>query len=424
MMTTGTGPDTEPPAHPAPEDASSGPADSPTVVRRRRVEGRQHRLTVWQAVLSGVFVVAFAALGLVGYRASLRIGGGSDDRITDPEAPGYVAEPKRSAVDLYVVTDQDGAFASALLVVPDSSGAGGTLVPVPPSLVLPEIEGAPPVFVADVFAQSGLEGVRERLGLGLGFRIGSAEVVSPEALAELTGGQDIVIDNVDNLIERAPDGTETLKYPAGELPITPEELTGFLAFQGADDPAPNQALRAQLVWEQLLAGAGGVDLTSLPDGERTEGSQSPGFGETLGGLLAGNQRYDSVPMDTVPVPNSYLVAWMPDPEALNAFVARVVPLPESPAPGIRVPVALLDGTGDPDVLPPAIPMIVRSGGEVTQVGNAESFEVPISRVEYSGEEFAEVAQRIASELGVTATAGAEPVEGASIDVVIGADRAG
>jgi hypothetical protein len=166
---------------------------------------------VWQAVLSAVFVVAFAALALVGYRASLRIGGGSDDRITDPEAPGFVAEPKRSAVDLYVVTDEGGGFASALLVVPDSTGEGGTLVPVPPSLVLPEYQGAPPVFLADVFADSGLEGVRERLGIGLGFRIGSAEVVPPATLAQLTGGEDIVIENVDNLIERGADGTESLK---------------------------------------------------------------------------------------------------------------------------------------------------------------------------------------------------------------------
>jgi hypothetical protein len=129
-------------------------------------------------------------------------------------------------------------------------------------------------------------------------------------------------------------------------------------------------------------------------------------------------------MDTVPVPNSYLVAWMPDPEALNAFVARVVPLPESPAPGVRVPVALLDGAGDPDLLPPAIPSIVRAGGEVTQVGNAESFDVPATRVEYADPAAAEVAQRIAAELGVTATAGVEPLEGALIDVVIGTDRAG
>jgi hypothetical protein len=400
------------------------PASAATVVRRRRVEGRRHRLTVWQAVLSAVFVVAFAALALVGYRASLRIGGGSDDRITDPEAPGYVAEPKRSAVDLYVVTDEGGGFASALVVVPDSSGEGGTLVPLPPSLVLPEYQGAPPVFLADVFAESGLEGLRERLGIGLGFRIGSAEVVPPATLAQLTGGEDIVIDNVDNLIERGDDGTEALKYSAGELPIAPEELPGFLAFQGADDPAPNQALRAQLVWEQLLAGAAEVDLESLPEGERTEGSQSPGFGETLGGLLAGNQSFDSVPMDTVPVPDSYLVAWMPDPEALNAFVARVVPLPESPAPGVRLPVALLDGTGDADLLPPAIPTIVRAGGEVSQVGNAESFEVPATRVEYVDPAAAEVAQRIASELGVTATAGVDPFEGTVINVVIGADRAG
>jgi hypothetical protein len=376
------------------------------------------------AALSALFVVAFAALALFGYRTSLRIGGGSDDRVTDPEAPGYVAEPERTIVDLFVVTDESGGFASALLVVPDSSGNGGTLVPVPPSMVLPEFQGAPPVFISDVFAESGLEGVKERLGVGLGFRIGSAETVSPEALARLSNGQDVVIDNVDNLIERDEAGNEALRYPAGELSIAPQELVGFLAFEGADDPAPNQALRAQMVWEQLLAGAGGADLASIPEGERSEGSESPGFGEVLGALLGGEQRYDSIPMDDVQVPDSYFVAWMPDPTALDGFVARVVPLPQSPAVGVRTPVALLNGTSDPDVLPPAIPMIVRSGGEVSQVGNAESFDVSTTRVEYGDEAAAEVAQKIAAELGVTATAGSNPVEGTMIDVVIGSDRAG
>ena len=419
------GPEVADPGLPGQGDGAerSGQSRADTVVRRRRVEGRQRRLTITQVILSLVLGAAFVALAFVGYRTSLRIGGGSADRITDPATAGYLAEPRPTPVDLFVVNAPDGSFASALLVVPDSSGAGGTIVPLPPSMVLPEVQGAPPAFVGELVKQSGLEGLRERLGVALGFRIASAEVVSPEALARLAGGSPVVIENVDNLIQRNPDGTETLRYPAGTVTLQPSELADFLAFQGADDPAPNQALRAQLVWEQLLAAATGADLSGLPEGERSEGTEAPGFGASLESLVAGEQHFDLLPMDKIPVPDSYFVAWMPDPEALGAFVADVVPLPQSPLPGARVSVALLNGTSDPEAISAAIPAIVRSGGEVTLVGNAESLELPTSRVVFSSPQAAETAQKIAVELGIPATEG-KTVEGAVIDVVLGADKAG
>lgn len=445
MTTTGTGPwdgpgpgssgeaDPEPIADggtPTPYplgDPGETPGETPVeaVVRRRRVEGRQRRITRLQAGLTLVFVVLLAGLAYLGYRTSLRIGGGSSDRITDPEAPGYLAEPRPTPVDLFVVTAEDGSFSSALLVAPDGSGEGGTAVPLPPSLVLPEYQGAPPVFLSDLYAESGLEGVQERLGIALGFRIASAEQVPASTLALLAGGEPIVIDNVDNLVQREADGSETLAYSAGELTLQPGELPGFLGFQGADDPAPNQALREQLVWEQLFGRAAGADLAGLPEGERSEGSQSPGFGQSLEALLAGETTFDLLPMDEVPVPDSYLVAWMPDAAALDLFAADLVPLPESPVPGARVATAVLDGTGPGgELVGSVVPVVVRNGGEVVLVGNADSFEVATTSVEYSTPEAAEVAGRMAAELGVSAVEATEALEGAPVVVVIGADRAG
>jgi hypothetical protein len=378
---------------------------------------------VWQAVTTVLFVGLLAGLAFVGYKTSLRVGGGSAERVTDPKAPGYTAAPRPSTVDLYVATDDAGALASALLVVPDSSGMGGTAVPIPPSFVVPEYQGAPPQFLGDIFAKDGIEGVRNRLGIALQFKVGSGEVVPAAAITTLAGPTPLVIDNPDNLATRNPDGSQTVKYPAGKLSIEPNKVTEFLAFQGADDPAPNQALRAQAVWEQLLGRAGKADLTGLPNGQQTANSDSPGFGAELQALVAGKHGFDLVPMAKVPVPNSYFVAWMPDPKALQGFVARVVPLPQSPVPGSRVPVQVLNGTTSPTAYSAVVPVVVKAGGEVVLVGNADSFDVATTKVEYAGNDAKVVADAIAAELGVTASKTNAKLGSAAVSVVIGSDKA-
>lgn len=399
--------------------AGSMPAAAEAVVRRRRVQTRQKRVTLWGILVTLVCVLLLAALAYVGYQASLRVGGGTESRVTDPTAPGYVADPRPTDTDLFVLTDAEGGFASALVVVPDQSGQGGTAVPISPSFVVPEYEGSPPMFLADVFAEGGIDGTRERLGIALTFAIDSAETVPAEAIAELAGGESIQFENVDNLVARADDGTEEVRYPAGDLSLEPDQIVEFMAFEGADDPAPNQALRTQTVWEQLLDRAAGSPPAGLPEGERSLDSDSPGFAEALSSLLAGEVRFESVPMERVPVPDSYLVAWMPDPAAIDQFVARVVPLPLSPAPGVRTAVSILNGTTDPDATAAAVPEVVSSGGWVSLVGNADSFDVASTTVEYSGAAAADTANRIASMLGVEATEATGPIESASVRVTLG-----
>lgn len=403
---------------------SSLPPAAEAVVRRRRVESRQRRLTTFQAMASVVFVALLGALAWVGYQASLRVGGGTDSRVTDPTEPGYVAEPRPTPVDLYVLTDPEGAFASALVVVSDGSGEGGTAVPLSPSFVVPEYEGSPPLFLRDVYEQGGVDGIRERLGVALGFGIDTAETVPSTALEQLAGGAPVEIDNVDNLVARNAEGTEELLYPAGPLTIEPEQIATFLSFEGADDPAPNQALRAEAVWEELLGRAASADLGDLPVGERSEGAQSPPFAEAVPSLVAGEVTFDTVPMARVPVPDSYFVAWMPDEENLGPFVARVVPLPRSPVPGARTAVALLNGTRGADSVPAAVPVVVAAGGEVALIGNASSLDVQTTTVEYGDPAAQSVAESIASDLGVSATPAADSIEGASVRVVLGSDRAG
>jgi hypothetical protein len=413
----------QPTSDPSRAGGSSLPPAAEAVVRRRRVETRQRRLTWWGAGMTVLFLGLLGGLVVVGYQASLRIGGGTEQRVTDASAPGYVATPRPSVTDLYVVTDPDGNFASALLVVPDESGQGGTVVPMSPSFILPEQQGAPPVSLKDVFAAGGVDALRQQLGIALGVRIDSAETVPAEAVSSLAGTEPVEITGVDNLTSVDEDGNEELRYPSGTLSLAPDEVATFLAFEGKDDPVPNQVLRAQAVWEELLARAAAAPVGDLPAGEQAEGSEGPVFSEAIGSLAGGDVRFDAVPMAKVPVPGTYFVAWMPDGENLDDFVARVVPLPTSPVPGQRTPVAVMNGSSDPGATAAAVPAVVRSGGEVVLVGNADSFDVAVTTVEYADDASAGTAERIATELGVTAIPAEGSIEGASVRVVLGADQA-
>ena len=244
-----------------------------------------------------------------------------------------------------------------------------------------------------------------------------------EAVSALAGTEPVEITGVDNLTSVDEDGNEELRYPSGTLSLAPDEVASFLAFEGKDDPVPNQVLRAQAVWEELLGRAAAAPVDDLPGGEQAEGSEGPVFSEAVASLAAGDTRFDAVPMAKVPVPGTYFVAWMPDGEGLDEFVARVVPLPTSPVPGQRTPVAILNGSTDPGATAAAVPAMVRSGGEVVLVGNADSFDVAVTTVEYADDASAGTAERIATELGVTATTADGGIEDASVRVVLGSDQA-
>jgi hypothetical protein len=410
--------------------AASLPPRAAAVVRRRRVEARQRRLTRLQTGISVLFVVLLVGLVFVGYQATLKVGGGTDSRITDPAEPGYLADPIPTPVDAYVAVDGEGKYVSSLIVAPDGSGAGGTVVPIGTILAVGDPDSAeadPVTFVRDVYNEEGIEAFRSRLGSTLGFAIGSVREVPHDALVELADGEPVTVENPDNLIMPGDgEGAGEVRYPAGTLTLQPEDIAEFLAFEGADDPAPNQQIRVSQVWEELLARADGRTHDDLPEGESTDGAKSPPFGEMVDVLGAGDVSFDAVPLYRRPIPGSIIVvAWMADPAYLDNFVARVVPLPVSPVPGRRTPVAILNGTSDRDAVSAAVPKVVSAGGEVSVVGNADSFDVASTTVEYLYPDAREAADAVAGALGVTATEGSAPQEsemqGVSVKVVLGSD---
>ncbi|MCC6184265.1 MAG: hypothetical protein IT194_06335, partial [Microthrixaceae bacterium] len=171
-------------------------AEVAPVVRRRRSEapstggrrGRQgrrsgraggdgSRTVWWQLASTAAFAVLIVALALLGYQASRLITGGGTDKVTDPAAPGYVAEVRPTPVDLVAVTTDDGVLAGVLIVSSAGAKTGGTVSALPATASAgPGEKGTFPLLLDD-FAAGGLDQLRTSLGVGLTFGFTSAEQI-------------------------------------------------------------------------------------------------------------------------------------------------------------------------------------------------------------------------------------------------------
>lgn len=414
------------------------------VVRRRRVDsgatsrgsvrpGRptgsgRVRTVWWQLGTTFAFLALLLGLAVTGYRASLLITGGGTSKVTDPKAPGYVAEVRPTPVDLVAVTGDDGSLASVLVVATPQSGTGGT-VSVLPSTVAPG-PGADNAYrsLRAIYAEGGLDELRSQLGIGMTFGFTSAEQISAQSLKAIAGlAGPITVSNVDNLIDSPDRGKlsvdrngEVVKYRAGDVRLQPDQIDSFLAFDGIGEAPDSQLLRHELVWQQLLGALKGKDLSGLDKDDSVRGAGAAV--DLLTQLVGGEVHYETVPTAPTPIPGTIFTAFIPDPAALPTYVSRVVPFPTSAVPGQRARVELLNGTTKKDAALLVSPKVVAAGGEISLLGNASSFDVRTTSVEYLAPEAEDAAEKIAETLGVKATAATSKSGGVDVRVTVGGDR--
>lgn len=466
-----------PPENSDPDEAALGalaePAGPPQdaepvirpVVRQRsaRQRRKRRRVVAVQGAVTALFVVALVALAAAGWSAALRITGGEANEVTDPDAAGYVAAVKPTGVTLIAFTgapvpaptttasDVDGAtatdptatdptggaadgagtpettdgtvpsLATMLLVVERSGDAGRTLVPVPANTTLWDFEESTPDSAANIFASGGIDVLRLRLGADLSF--GSTAALSAPVsmigdLAAAVGPLTIALP--DDVLEGSPDGEATVKYAAGQLTLEPAQVTEFMSFLGLGESESNRALRLELVWEALVGGAAesGNEVVLPSEGEEQELAA-----ELLADSVGTGTRFELVPMLAVPLNVTPPVTlYRIDQMAMPTWVASEVPFPISAFPGQRARVELLNGTTDDAALQLVAPKVVGANGEISFTGNAESFEVATSRVEYASDEAKAAAEQIAAALGLTATADPDAATNVDVVVVVGADQ--
>ena len=388
--------------------------------------GRGRHTVWWQLATTMAFVLLIVGLAFAGYRASRLITGGSAEKVTDPKAPNFVAEVRPTPVDLVAITAPDDSLAGVLIV--SGAAKGGTVSALPATMSPGPGEDGLMATIGDAFRDGGLDQLRSVLGTGLTFGFTSAEQVSSADLTAVAGlVGPVTVKNVDNLIDSPDRGKigmdrakETVKYRAGEVVLEPGDVAGFLGFSGIGESPDRQMLRHLAVWDQVLSGLKGKDLSQLGAGGGANNGLSA-VGELLTeleGATSPTRRCHSWRSRSRAPPSP---RWCPI-RRHSPHVARVVPFPTSATPGQRARVELLNGTTKDGAALLAAPKVVAAGGEISLLGNASSFDVATTTVQYMAPEAKDAADAIAKALGVSATPATSESGGIDVRVTIGGDR--
>ena len=408
------------------ERASSSGGPQPVVrsaMRLRKARQRRRRATIAQGVLTVVFVVALVGLAFVGYRASLKLTGGRDLEITDPAAPGYVAEVKPTDADLLAVTGPDGSLVTMLMVL----GTGAettTVVPVSAWLTLWEYEDAGPASARSLFESGGIDAVRLRLGVDVTFGMTDAATVpaaSIESLAAAVGP--VTLDLPDNVILEDGAGGTAVRYPAGQLTLQPTEVVEFLATQGVGEAELNRSIRLTQLWTALFDGLAGSGATPSTAADEAGAADVALFADIIESLSSGEVSMQLLPTNEIPLPDMVPPKSIDrvDEAAMATWVPTYVPYPTSAFPGQRASVNVLNGTTNPDAIQAVAPKVVAADGEISLTGNADSFDVATSTVQYASNDAQAAAEAIAASLGLTATISEDADESVDVTVVVGKD---
>lgn len=408
-----------------PDDADAGirPVVRQRVATRKK---RRRRAVVVQAVLSVVFVALLVSLAFVGYRSALKITGGRSSEVTDPAAPGYVAEVRPTSVRLIGFTGgpwrpeaaPDTVLAAALLVIQNAPD-DVVVVPVSPAMTLRAFEDAPPASAETVFSDGGIDVLKLRLGADLTFGPTATSTVpmsAVEALATQVGP--ITFQNPDTVTMATMGNQIEARFPAGELTLDPAQVVEFLSMPGHLEDGSNRALRTTALWSELLR------LLGEGSGSAPGDESLADFAELVETLTGTEVRDDILPLVPEPSPvGAPEDTQAIDIDAMPNWVSLHVSFPTSAYPGQRATVAILNGTTNDDAPRTLAPRIALAGGEITLLGNADSFDMATSVVEYFSPDARAAAEQIAQELGLTATLVETPGNDVDVEVEVGKDLA-
>jgi hypothetical protein len=330
-------------------------------------------------------------------------------------------------VHLIALTDDSDALSAFVVLVPDASGSGGSIIWSLGELVV-DVDGTP-TAITDVYKAEGLEGARAQFEKVLGFGATDATIIAPKDIAAIAAPLGTISIKNPDPVSVDQKGKRVVKFAAGTLELDPDEIGEYLTIRGAGEAPTNRGSRADIVLSALAA-----KLIDASDAGATSSSNSTAAGASttapaaadgsvdIGGVLAStgaSPDFIVLPMTRQSFKGSYL--YSPDADGITDQLAGVVQFPVSSFPGQRPRVRVLNGTSAISAANSVAPQLARAGGEVLLVGNANPLDVETSTVVYSDESFKGVADRIAEIVGVTAVRTDDISDAADIDVVLGAD---
>jgi LytR cell envelope-related transcriptional attenuator len=244
----------------------------------------------------------------------------------------------------------------------------------------------------------------------LGIGVTEAVVVDDQRWADL-------VAPVAPLTLTNPD--ELPGFPAGPLSLTADQVGPYLDARREGERDLGRLYRHQLFWE---AWATAVAADAANPGV-VPGEVDVGIGRFVRGLGNGPVQIATLPVEEHPNPNpAGEMLYDVDPDEVDTFVSGLVPFPTGDVEGARTRVRLLDGTGDPEHVMRAAPMVVPASAEIVVAGNADRFDYTTTEIRYHDPTQRAAAERIRDSLGVGEVVDdPRPAEAFDVTIVLGND---
>lgn len=370
----------------------------------------------WRRVLTMVVLVALLAGGAgLAYVGSRIVRESTDGTVVapvdDPAEAGFEAlvEPTPTFA---LFQEVDGALDSVTVLTLADDGAGGVIM-VPDRTVaeLPVLGEGPMELSYDLGEPAA---GAQAAGVVINAGIGDFAVVDDARWADLV--RPVGPLTIENPNEIAVDGS--VRFAVGTLELAAEDVGPYLAarIEGETDLA--RLFRHQVFWEAWLAA---VAANGTP--EAVPGELDQGIGRFVRGIAATTPEVVTLPVElSTSTEFGDEAAFDPDVDAVAALVARLIPFPTSPVPGLRPRVRVLNGTDDTTEAATLAPRLPPLGVEVNLIGNAATASEATTTIGYNAPEFRDEAQAIADLLGVGVVAiDSRPSDAADITVTLGAD---
>lgn len=421
-------------------------ASAPAARRARSTAGHARRPrrsapAVWRWMIPVLIVALAAAIPLLVWYAADAIYRSADGeltaRITDPAAPGYEVAVLPSPSHLLLGEGPDEQLAMVVVMSLAADDQGGSALLLPPETVLDDGRR-----LLDVYRDDGDDDTREALATLLGVDFDATSVLDDEGWTQLlTPVGDLPVDITEDLVgtgivaltddgeddEGEAQGEETgggrnggrgeglaVRWQAGPIAIAPDDVSSFVGWLNPDEDPFNRYRRQDRFWRAWLAAVAVSDDPAIVPGEIDSG-----LGRFIRGLAIEPfiEEPSVSPADTDLGPGFEL-----DVPGLRDVILEMIPFPLPAEEGSRPRVRLLDGVGGLDVATVYAPPLVRSGAQISILGNASTFGVTTTTVVYHDEDSAEQAEAF-GEIVDAGEVRYEPIEGAAVDmtIIIGTD---
>jgi hypothetical protein len=309
----------------------------------------------------GALTIAGVALAVGGLSAVRNSTVGRYQHALGPSEPGYQASVVPTPTMGVLLRSADGRLAGAAVLALEPGDAGGSVVLVPAVTIVTDPTGAEHTLDT-VYAEQGAEAAAQALGNVVTVAINETVEVDEATWTRFVEPVGPVTVHVDD-----PVG----EWPAGDVVLQPEDVGRFLAARAADEPDLARVERQQAFWTAWLPLVRDAGERALP------GEVETGIGRFVRVIAAGEGGAEAIPVAREDAADG--VRYRPDAARLGQFVSVTIPYPTSPAPGVRIRVRLLNGTGDPGLTERAARELVASGAEIVVVGNAGTLTEPETR---------------------------------------------